>query len=532
MKKLKNKFLLAIFAFCGIAISGYSQDGPMEGVVAETQRENIDATKLQQRGNVADGKTRKIVLLEDRDQNYMTTKVYEIKNMKAVDLRPFVEGAVFRADPESRVSRLNYKFGKKQFLGVTMPNYMVPYIDDMVKKLDRPGIKDPAKSVIAGTGIHHFYYKPNYRSTEVMLDVVFERYTGGDEIVFRDPESNLFYWKGSASDGKDIGKWLKAIDRPVPQMEVRVKIYQISEDNLVELGIDWVALKNGPGAELFGIGMDFLDFQSMSDISSWANMLDLSSIASYTSPGLFIAPNIDMTFLRLLNQKGRSRTATSGYLTITNDQNGRNDAFGNSANPAAFANARYRIRFNPVFQAITKDNNEIAIEGTQPGITLYFQNPVIGHNNTKNPTEGAFLNTGWVLNVDNALSEQSATGDRIEDDYNFFSNTTIGANSEKLLATYVKHHKVTQNNGVPFLGDIPGLKYIFGASTDSMKKYRYYVTLEAKPVLPDRNWGQWAGQIVTADKMLEKYSESNETSVLPAKNDQVQIPYLWNPNKQ
>ena len=165
-------------------------------------------------------------------------------------------------------------------------------------------------------------------------------------------------------------------------------------------------------------------------------------------------------------------------------------------------------------------------------MTLYFQNPVIGRNNTASPTEAAMLNTGWVLAIDNALSEQSATGDRIEDYYNFRSYTTVGANSEKLLATYVKHHKVNQNNGVPILGDIPLLKYVFGSTADSMKKYRYYVTLEAKPVLPDRNWGQWAGQIVTADKMLKDYAESNETSVLPPVSDQVEIPYLYNPNEQ
>jgi type II/III secretion system protein len=529
VKILKRQFMIAIFALCGIVITGYSQEKEsLKGVLKTTEQIAIDATNLKNREAVVNGTTRKITLLEDRDQNYMTTKVYEIKHMKAVDLRPFVEGAVRRADRESTVARLNYKFGKQQFLSVSMPIFMVPYIDDMIKKLDRGGVKDDAGSVIAGTGIHHFYYKPNIRSTLHMLEAVIrDRFQGGDEAIFRDPQSNLFYWKGSASDGKDIAKWLKALDRPLPQMQVRVKIYQISEDDLIELGIDWVALKNGPGAELFGIGLDFLDFQSFSDISSLSNMLDVSSLASFTSPGIFVAPNIDMTFLRLLNQKGKARVATSTYLTIVNDQNRATDRFGNSSTPGAFGTARYRIRFNPVFQAITKDNNEIAVETTQPGITLYFCRPVIGHNNTKNPTEAAMLNFGWNLEVDNAMSEQTNTGDRIEDDYQFESHTTIGANSEKLLATYIKHHKVSQDNGVPFLGEIPGLKYIFGSSADSMKKYRYYITLEAKAVLPGRSWGHWAGQIVTAGDMLKKYADSNETAVLPPENNDIQIPYLY-----
>ncbi|NOY75219.1 MAG: hypothetical protein GXP32_05435 [Kiritimatiellaeota bacterium] len=495
---------------------------------AETRSQNaVLNSNNNEQVKAAGGKTRRITLLEDRNQTYMTTKIYEIRNMKAVDLRPFVEGAVRRANRESKVSRLNYKKGHKQFLSVSMPNFMVPYIDDMIQKLDRPGIRDDAGSVIAGTGIHHFYYRANYRSSEAMLRVLSDRFTGGDEIVFRDTASNLFYWKGSASDGKDIGKWLKAIDRPLPQMAVKLKIYQISEDSLTELGLDWVAFKNGPGAELFGMGLDYLDFQSFSDVSSLSNMLDISSLASFTSPGIFVAPNIDLTFIRLLNQKGRSRVATSSYLTLINDQNGNADLFGNSAAPGAFATARYRIRFNPVFQSITKDNNEIAVETTQPGVTLYFINPVISHNDTKKPTEAAFLNFGWRLTIDNAMSESTNTGDRIEDDYQFESNTTIGANNEKLLATYTKHHKVNQNNGVPFLSDIPVLKYIFGSTADSWKNYRYYVTLEAKPTRPENSWGEWAGKIVTADDLLKKHAGSDETARLPEKNKVVQAPYLF-----
>ncbi len=410
--------------------------------------------------------------------------------------------------------------------------FMVPYIDDMVQKLDRPGVKDDAGAVIAGTGIHHFYYKPNYRSSQTMLDIIRGRYGSGDDIQYRDANSNLFFWKGSASDGKDVGDWLVSLDRPVPQMEVRVKLYQISEDNLIELGIDWVALKNGPGAELFGLGLDYLDFQHFADVSSWSNMLDVSSLASFTSPGIFVAPNIDMTFLRLLDQKGRSRVATSNYLTITNDQSTAVDATFGSANPANFAAARYRIRFNPVFQTIAKQNNEISIQTTQPGISLYFVTPVIGHNNTVNTTDSAFLSFGWVLEVDNAMSEQSATGDVIEDNYRFRSRTSVAANSEKLLATYIKHHKVNQNNGVPFLSDIPILKYVFGATTDSMKKYRYYVTLEASPIQPDRNWGQWAGEIVTAEKMLEAYASSNESATLPTKDTFVRQPQVFTPGSK
>jgi len=493
----------------------------MEGVVKQTKETDIAETKLRARESHHLSKTREITLLEDRDQNYMTTKVYEIKHMKASDLTPFVLGAVRRADPNSTVGNLTYKKGGKNFLSVSMPNFMVPYIDDMIKKLDHPGVKNEPGSPVAGTGIHHFYYSPNYRASTEMLNILFRRFTGGDEAVFFGQGSNFFYWKGSKSDGETVGKWLQALDRPLPQMMVRLKMYEIGESELMELGFDWVALKNGPAAELFGAGLDFTNLQSFSDLS---NMFDFSSLTSFTNPGFFIAPNIDLTFLRLLAQKGNVKVAASTYLTVVNDQNMALDRQGNSSWGAGFNNARYRISFNPVFQAITKSEDqfqEVQIVSRQPLVQFNLSNPTICFDNAAVSNQCAIMNFAWNLTVENAMTESTNTGDVIQNNFYFGSYTKVRSNSEKLLATYVKLHKVNQNNGVPYLNQIPVVKYIFGATTDSWKKYRYYITVEAEPADPmDSTWSEWAGELVSADEMLK--------SGLPD-SKKVPLPQEWRP---
>ncbi len=481
------------------------QAGNMEGVIKQTKAVSLEETKLTARDEVQNGKTRSIKLLEDRDQKYMTTKVYKLKYITASDLTPFVEGAVKRADLNSNVSNLTYKQGKENFLSVSMPNFMVPYIDDMISKLDRNGVKDQNNSLIEGTGIHHFYYSPNYRATETMQHILQLRFNNGDEVVHFGPGMSFFYWKGSAYQGREIGIWLKAMDRPLPQMQIRLKIYQITESDLKELGFDWIALKNGPLAEVFGMGFDFMHLQSLTDFS---HMMDFTSLSSFSNPGIFVAPNIDMTFLRLLAQKGKSRVATSTYLTLVNDQNYEVDEQGNFTwSPYGFAHSRYRISFNPQFQTITKTNDqyqEMSLVSRQPGIKFFVSAPLICFDNAAISNQTAIVNFHWDLAIENSMTESTNTGDLVQNNFYFGSYTKLRANSEKLLATYVKVHKVTQNNGIPFLSEIPILKYIFGSTSESKIKYRYFVTVEAMPADPmDSTWSAWAGKLVTAQDMLQ-----------------------------
>ena len=102
-------------------------------------------------------KSRTIVFNEDRAQHYMTTKVYELKNAKAHDILPFIKGAVTRFDAESKVESLDYEKGKQQYIVVSTGNQLIPYIDDMVAKLDFPSKSgDKSGSIVDGDGIHRY----------------------------------------------------------------------------------------------------------------------------------------------------------------------------------------------------------------------------------------------------------------------------------------------------------------------------------------------------------------------------------------
>ena len=77
-------------------------------------------------GAPQDEKVRTIKLLQDDGQIRIVSKVYELKHLKATDVRPFVEAAVKRYSASSNVERVNYPYGKKQMIIVSTGEDFIP----------------------------------------------------------------------------------------------------------------------------------------------------------------------------------------------------------------------------------------------------------------------------------------------------------------------------------------------------------------------------------------------------------------------
>ncbi len=453
--------------------------------------------------------TREITILEDRDQDYMTSKIYILKHLKAADIRPFILGAVRRANPQSNVQRLNYKVGEKQYLVVNMPTWMVEYVDDMVEKLDRAP-KNPKKdtvnnSIIAGTGITRWTYRPKYRATQDILNIIRSPiFLTGESAYYLDPASNLIYGKNSKSDAADVAYYVKVLDRPVPQVEVRVNLYEVDVNDLMELGLDYIHWKNGPGADILNVGADLLSF----DISqeSMAQVADLISKGSHSWAGFLVAPDFDASFLRMLAQKGKARVATSGMITVANDY----------ADPGLnWNNARYRISFTPHFQNISKDGNqEISVSNdTSMTFRLHLRSPVICYKSPDEP-EGAIMTFGWVCSSGSVVGRDN-NGHEIVNTTTADSFLTVVPGMEKLVAAFDRKQDANQNNGMPFLNRIPGLKYLFGATTDSKTRYKIFVTVETNPLPPRADLSAWAGHVIDVAEVALNGDSDKKDALAP-----------------
>ena len=437
---------------------------------------------------------RKLHLLQDDAQKPMVSKIYDLKYVIANDITPFVLGAVKRYNSNSYVDRINDFARKKQLLLVTTPSDMIPYVDDMVNKIDRPCPRDINGSIVQGDGIYRFAYMANYRSSLDVAVLLNNLVRSADGYVFFDTPSNLLYWKDSASDGCDVLRWAKAFDRPVPQAELTVTIYEVRKNVLDDIGVDYLSWKNGPGLNMFSVGYE--NFGMQTDEKA------LSGMDKYTSMdlgGYYFAPQFDMSFIRMLSQAGNAKIAATGTLTVTNSYD-----------------KSFTVKFAPEGQNLLKDSSgKMAITaGSDATVQLTVTNPVIcfkrageidsiynGDRFDMTTYSGLCGNLQMKYMVKmNTVLERNNMGTELTQRNAVQSALTFDTGVEHLLAAYDKKQKVEQVIGVPFLSSVPVVKYLCSTTTTETEDLKVFVTVTARLVHCDDTFAAWTGKIVqTAD---------------------------------
>jgi len=437
---------------------------------------------------------RRLHLLQDDAQEQLFTKVYELKHVAANDLVPFVLSFVKRYNVNSSVERVNYVAGKQQLLLVSTPKNMIQYVDDIIAKLDVPhGNIDANGSVVAGTGIYRFSYQPQYRSSDDMVTII-NKAIICKGYAFRDPVSNLIYWKESQSTGKYIGQWMKKLDHPLPRAALVFRIYQVRRSDLKDIGVDYLAWKNGPGLNLFGAG---LDATSVDTVQSALSNIDQASSWSYG--GFFFAPSFDLSFVRMLSQHGKAKLRSSASLSVINNYSGT-----------------YSVQFSPNYQNLAKDDSDqtTVIAGSATPLKLTINNPVINFRRageadtayrgdivdfTEIANLGGTIQFSYQIAVSETV-ERNHRGAELTDQSTVASSLTADLGVERLLSVYDRREQVEQVVGVPFLADVPGLKYLFSTTTTIDEDSKFFVTVTGRLLHPGDNFAPWSGRLVSLDE--------------------------------
>ncbi len=415
----------------------------------------------------AGDKTQKITFVEDDAQKFMASKVYVLKHTKAADIAPFIRNAVVRYAPESTVSSVEDSARNRQILIVsTGVNYM-GHLDKLVAALDRDA-KFDKYSNISGTGIAMGFYQPTYRATSSMADVITagEVFSGYADSAFKlDKQRNMFYFKDTPATVADIKTKLSWLDKPVPQSRVELTIYEVRDSDLQDVGIDYLAWKNGPGLNLFSAGYQALNVRAAEQVLEFVaeRGLDLAGTATYGFGGFYTAPAFDFSFIRMLQQNGKATVSNTASIVLSNSD--ANDA------PA-------RVTFAPQYQSVIKNEDHATRIGMSPDALLYadFSKPVITAG------KDGKVNFSCLITSSNAV-ERNNMGAEITECENIFTSVTLPYNEERIIAVWNRTSEVEQTIGVPFLCELPILKYIFGTTTKNTEITRCIVTARAVPVV-------------------------------------------------
>jgi len=436
-------------------------------------------------------KIKKVRLIQDDAQDYMVSKVYELKYLRADDLAPFIQGMVTRYNTQSKVNRIDYKVGKKQYLTVSCPVGMMPYVDEAVDKLDRPEsiVGKKEGDPIDGSGITRGTYMAKYRSGQIMVDIMVATGVNGgvDSLIKYDALTNIIYFKDASNKVEDLGKYLGWLDRPVPTANIAFTIYEVRESELRDLGIDYLGWKNGPGLDMFKAGFDSMSVTS-------AGTAAIQSVSGAVG-GFFFAPQFDASFVRMLQQDGRANLVNNATMTV------RNSA------------GTYTSNFTPQNQRIIKSNNDatsVGIIANSP-LGISIKDPKVCYRGTADEKTGlvspdtpvANLVFTYALNLSNVV-ERNNYGDELVETSAVNGNCNLLTGDEKIIGYWSKDSKVEQTIGVPFLSDIPVVKYLFGTTTTSVEKSYFFVVAKADVVNPDKEMAAESGQLRILSDVIEK----------------------------
>lgn len=427
---------------------------------------------------VANSFSQTLRLVQDDAQDYMVSRVFTLKYIQANDIAPFVTGMVKRYNMNSSVSCFSYSYGstQQQILSVTTPEKMMHCVAEFLAKADRRiAGTPPGAEIIRGTGIARGVYRPKYRSGQILVNLIVNALINAgpySSLYGYDANSNQIYWKDNAFNTSYVYQFLSYIDRPPPQIRMEFSILELRESTLRDLGIEYLAWKNGPGLNLFQIGWQALDLSSSGS----------AALQSFSGPlgGFFFAPQFDASFIRILEQSGNAEIVSKGELTVSNSDS-----------------KSYGLSFNFASQNIVKNDNDRtsvtsqALENKSNLNLISIINPIVCIDDGNvaeftiqpyfpgsNAGKPGILCFGYNFKNTGAV-ERNNLGTELLSSVSFSGNTVIPLNKEIMLGVWESQREVSEVIGVPFLSDIPVLKYFFSTTTKSFEKTSCFLTVKA-----------------------------------------------------
>ena len=452
-----------------------------------------------------DDSIRTIHLRQDDAQVRYVSKIYQLKHASAEEILPFINSAVKRYSRNSSVRRITTgNNAKSAAILVSTGKEFITYVDEIVAALDRPG-KQKNTSAISGTGVTRIGYTPKYRAASELANIINVMFGSSAGAAFVNAETNTIFWRDQAASAENTLKWIERLDRPLPQVTVRLNYYELRDSDLKDWGFDYLAWKNGPGVNLLNVGYN----TGKIAVDELLQATQFIANSSWGFGGFFTAPQFDMSFIRCLQQSGSAAISAQASLTMINTPVTTENEYAllqniQMKNPDT-APFLYRTSLTPEYQNLSKNVLGRTLVGKSyyedangvkhacpPELNAVIVNPFVCLNNgTFVPasakkgakTEGCVI-FNYALNFKDVV-ERGNTGSELSNSATFTGGTTLQFGKEKMLAIYEKENDIEQTIGLPILCRIPWIKYLFSTVTSIKERTYIVVTAEAIPVNPD-----------------------------------------------
>ena len=462
---------------------------------------------------------RSIHLKMDDAQVRFGSRIYELEHVTAESILPFVNSAILRYNRNSTIRRVTSSTsGAKEAIMVSTGKDFLPYVDEIVKALDRPGSEGKG-TAIEGTGLARVAYAPKYRAANQFSEIIDTVISTSAGKAYVNGETNTIFWRDQTDAAKKTLSWMEKLDRPIPQAALRLNYYELRDSDLKDWGFDYLAWKNGPGVNMLNLGYNAGHMAIDQVIESVMNTAQYTAASSWAYGGFFTAPQFDMSFIRCLQQSGNASVAASATLSLLNTPVRTREEYLRlrleQIRDQAVSPYIYKISMYPEYQNISKNflgrtlagksyyEDEDGVKHADPPILhAVIINPFIclpGRDGDRadqgfipdsaEPTgdlskDGGIL-FSYSMNFKNVV-ERGNTGAELSNSVVCNGATTLAFGGEKILAVYEKENDVEMTLGLPILCRIPYIKYIFSTVTSIKERTYIVITAEAEQIHPDR----------------------------------------------
>lgn len=376
----------------------------------------------------------------------------------------------------------DYKSG---YIVAICPAYQLPTLRELAETLDRPGMNSAPGSAYTLYRMKH----RNIANPQLVNSVL--TYMGRSDLLFPDAEINSVMVYG-AKGGHDVGlATLAELDKPLGQVEMKVKIYEMAAENDSQLGLDFEAWKNGPGKNLGifsasganvnanGIGNNqanarysgvMLDYPS-----AFFDMLAAKGKAKYLSDSKIVAVNgmparlnaMDRILSYIVSDSPNTpdRDMSVGQFTHSVTVPGGERVVGTITIPDGHPHGGQEMQLTvPVAPTTVQRSFE---SGVAVRIT-----PLVGE-------ETVSLDTSIEIS---SLIGYDSEGAPVINTQKREGVVALANGDEAVFGGLTREHIVENAEKVPFLGSLPILGYLFGGETSTVKKSSIVVSVQPTPI--------------------------------------------------
>jgi type II secretory pathway component GspD/PulD (secretin) len=405
-----------------------------------------------------------------------------IRNVSVRELREIARAITGIEGGTAEVVRDKAK--KEYFLSVTCPPWQLPYLEQAIAALDKEWVR------AAQDGTDRVTYQAKFRDIDIVDKLASEPPSNPISRSSIDRLNNSVTYLDAPAYAEEYLQWAQKVDIPVSEVQLNVKVYEITDENMTKIGFDFLAWKNGPGRNLFDFvyatqhfeenmrraGSIFNPFGGIvppadGSVGRWAGG-GSQTYASYNAL-------LTTAYLDFLQTKGKAKVAATGTVRAV------------SGNPASWASA------TPIANlTVTGDMNKDlygAAAGSRETVNGAGDSGDLGAwgrflNYNHNGQAGFFLDalpyvgretTEMGIRLVTAdISGYTPAGLPMTSERSITSFVRVRDGETLVLGGLTREANAKQKTGIPLLSDIPYLGYLFGSETKSHQKTHIVVKVE------------------------------------------------------